>query len=519
MKIKKAVAMLCPLALLITSACSGEAFKSKSVNSTPVEQVVYTKKADYVRKNETVYANLSASGELLAVSVTDWLHTDETQVYVDDASDLKNIVNLKSDAMPALPISGGNSLRWYMDTSDIYYSGTTTKSLPLDIKLTYYLNGSEISPQELKGKSGKVRVQADMTNKVETSATVSGKKVKMYLPLAVIGVAVLDEARFSAVTVENGLAIGDASKEIAVTVCFPGMRESLNLEDMGLATFGNYNIADNCAFSADAVDFALGNMYYLIIPLCAMNYGTAVPNSMGELRDDLDRISKIIDAVSDADFTKVMDALAKSPNAINSLESIASDAASLYSSNKELMQLLAKYMTPSNIEAFEGLIGEADASNARKALELLSDPAVAQFLQSLPGLTADMQNVMPVIEELNRDMQDEKIQAQLDNMPQTLKTLGGLIGALEENRALLEALSDTVNSGTLDTLGQVLGQMDGTDFRGDIIKYDKVVENSDALLARLEVWINQGVEYRVFTLAKPEMQTNLLFIYQTKSII
>ena len=214
-----------------------------------------------------------------------------------------------------------------------------------------------------------------------------------------------------------------------------------------------------------------------------------------------------------------MDALAKSPNAINSLESIASDAASLYSSNKELMQLLAKYMTPSNIEAFEGLIGEADASNARKALELLSDPAVAQFLQSLPGLTADMQNVMPVIEELNRDMQDEKIQAQLDNMPQTLKTLGGLIGALEENRALLEALSDTVNSGTLDTLGQVLGQMDGTDFRGDIIKYDKVVENSDALLARLEVWINQGVEYRVFTLAKPEMQTNLLFIYQTKSII
>lgn len=516
--VKKAAALLCPLALVITSACSATAQKSDEKIATPAAQTVYTQKASYVRKNETVYANLSASGDVLAVTVTDWLHTNETQVYVDDASDLDDIVNLKTDSMPALPISGGDSLRWYMDTSDIYYSGKTSKKLPVDIRLTYYLNGAEISPEMLAGRSGSVRVEAKMTNTVETSAFVGGGRVKMFLPLAVIGVAVLDETRFSAVTVENGLAVGDASREIAVTVCFPGMKESLNLSEAGLASFGNYNISDSCAFNADAVDFALGNMYYLIIPLCAMNFGSAVPNSMGKLRDDLERLGKIIDAVSSADFTAVTNALAANPGAVAALEEIAADCVSVYSSNKELMALLAKYMTPANIEAFQGILSEAEKANAREALELLRDPAVAQFIASLPGLMEGAQNILPILEEFERDLQDEKIKRQLDNMPQTLQSLGKLLSALDENRALLDALSKAMNSGTFDALEQVLGELDGADLSGDIIKYDKVIENSDALLERLEAWITAGTEYRIFTLAKPDMQTNLLFIYQTKSI-
>ncbi len=56
-------------------------------------------------------------------------------------------------------------MTWNTDGEDIYYQGTTDQDLPVSVKLTYYLDGKEIKPADLKGKSGHLKIQVDYTNK------------------------------------------------------------------------------------------------------------------------------------------------------------------------------------------------------------------------------------------------------------------------------------------------------------------------------------------------------------------
>ena len=44
---------------------------------------------------------------------------------------------------------------------DISYEGTSNQQLPVTTKVTYYLDGKEIKPEDLAGKSGKVKIRFD----------------------------------------------------------------------------------------------------------------------------------------------------------------------------------------------------------------------------------------------------------------------------------------------------------------------------------------------------------------------
>lgn len=521
MKTERAVSvLLCITMLLSLAACSGSkgddtATTAADGQSAPGVQTVYAKKATAARKNETVYVNLDSSGKLLFTTVTDWIHTPEAQVYVDDVSDLEGITNLKSNTSPVKTEQG---LRWYMDSTDLYYSGTTKRTPPVDFTITYYLDGKKIAPADIAGKSGRVRVETSMKNNVKTKAMLGGKHVQMYLPVAVVGVAVLDEARFSGVTVENGLAVGDASKEIAVNVCFPGMRESLGLDEMKLTSFAGYSIADTCAFNAQAVDFEIGNMYYVVIPLCALNTGMAMPDSVQDIKKDIDLLTKIINAVSAVDFTSVMDALAANPNSVKSLESMVTTAASLYTSNRELLRVLSKYLTDENVAALSKLLADADDAQVLEAIKLLQNPILQAFIKGLPELMDDLNVLLPSLEAMQKDMQTPEIQASLDKMPQTLDSLAELLKGLDENRALVEALSKVLSEGKASAIDEILQELTKTDFEGSAEKYDGVIEHSDELLVNIKAWVEAGSGYKVFTKAAQDMQTNLMFIYQTRSV-
>ena len=62
--------------------------------------------------------------------------------------------------------------------NDIYYQGNITKELPVDMKITYTLDGKTVSPEELAGQSGQVTIRFDYTNrqkeKVETNGICIG---------------------------------------------------------------------------------------------------------------------------------------------------------------------------------------------------------------------------------------------------------------------------------------------------------------------------------------------------------
>ena len=75
-----------------------------------------------VQKEETVYVNTTAAGDVTDVTVSDWLKNsgDSSESEIKDTSDLTDIKNVKGDETFT---QDGDNLTWSTDGKDIYYQG------------------------------------------------------------------------------------------------------------------------------------------------------------------------------------------------------------------------------------------------------------------------------------------------------------------------------------------------------------------------------------------------------------
>ena len=181
-----------------------------------------------VTKDETVYVNASADGKASDITVSDHL-SGSTDGKIKDASTLKDIQNVKGDET----FSGtGDSMTWDGAGTDIYYQGTSSEDLPVSVKMTYYLDGKEIAPEDLAGKSGKVKIKVEYTNNSKKTVTVNGKEKEVTSPFVMMTGMILPTDHFANVTVDNGKVLGDGSRNVVVGFGLPGLADSLDLEGM-----------------------------------------------------------------------------------------------------------------------------------------------------------------------------------------------------------------------------------------------------------------------------------------------
>lgn len=157
---------------------------SVMMGAVPVFAAGTSSDADAVYKEETVYVNADATGTIDEVTVSNWLkNSGSVSGSLTDASTLKDIKNVKGDETFK---ASGDTLTWNTDGEDIYYQGTTDQNLPVSVKLTYYLDGKEIKPADLKGKSGHLKIQVDYTNKEKKTVSVDGKQEEVYTPFVMM---------------------------------------------------------------------------------------------------------------------------------------------------------------------------------------------------------------------------------------------------------------------------------------------------------------------------------------------
>lgn len=137
---------------------------------TLAENVNMTEKD--VDKDETVYVFAKANGDVDNILVNETLKNRDKSDKIEDTTDLKDIVNVKGDETFT---QNGNKITWDAAGNEISYQGTTDKELPVSVKATYYLDGNEISPEDLAGKSGKVKIRLDYTSNETVTKEVNGK--------------------------------------------------------------------------------------------------------------------------------------------------------------------------------------------------------------------------------------------------------------------------------------------------------------------------------------------------------
>lgn len=517
MKAKRIIALLLAAMMLLCTACSGKGDDTTTTNDGQDEyiQPSYDTAAGSVTKTETVYVNLKANGDVSKVSVSDWLHTDKSEVYVDDMSDLENITNVKSKVTP---VTDGEKLRWNMPDTDLYYSGTTDRELPISVQLKYYLDGQEIKPEDLAGKSGEVKIDIKMINNASKDGFVNGKKHKVYLPMLVVGGMILPEGTFSGVTVKNGQSIGDGSKEIVVFTGMPGFSESLGFSEKDLGDLGGLVIGSEASVTATVENFSLGNLYFAALPIASLNLDIAAPETVEDLKSTLAALKTFQNALNKIDPDKLLYSMITDKDKVTTLMNTLTKTIEVYKKNQNLVKMLGKYATPENAEAIKTLLESLNDPDVQNALKILADPTVQKLFNKLPGIMESFEAVSPLLNEMQADLAKPEVKAELDNLPETMKTLSEISDTLNANSKEINAIVALLSDDGTDMVNTLLESIDLDDFKGLGDKYGGLVSDGDVLVALAQEWLNYGKDYGLFTKSAEGMKTSLAFILTTESI-
>ena len=231
---------------------------SKIVSGTLLCSMVgYTLPVFAYTKDETVYSKLDASGNNYKTIVSTHIENTENEELIKDLSDLLNVKNTSGDETFT---QDGSTFTWNANKNDIYYQGESQKDLPIECKVKYELDGKELSANEIAGKSGKVKITLQYTNKEERSVTVNGKKVKMYVPFVVVAGTIVKNENNQNITISNGKVINDGTKTTVIGMAMPGLQESLGV------SANEVEIPSNIEITMDATDFETNGIFSYVTP-------------------------------------------------------------------------------------------------------------------------------------------------------------------------------------------------------------------------------------------------------------
>lgn len=238
-------------------------------------------------KEQTVYVNADENGNSQDVIVSNWLKNQGNEQELTDKTNLTDIQNVKGDETFEQKSDG--TIVWNTDGGDIYYQGKTQEELPVSVKLTYYLDGKEISAKDLAGKSGKLKIRIDYENKSKEVKEIQGKQEEICTPFMMMTAMILPAETFSNVEITNGQIISDGNNDIAVGVGFPGLAESLKLQDV--EELKDVDFPDYAELTADVKDFSLAMTATVATTGLLDDLDLANVNSTEDLKEQMETLA------------------------------------------------------------------------------------------------------------------------------------------------------------------------------------------------------------------------------------
>lgn len=399
-------------------------------------------------KEETVYVTADASGNVTKVIVSDWLKNAGREASLSDVSDLKDIENVKGDETFT---QDGNRLTWQTAGADIYYQGTTDKALPVSMDIRYELDGKQISPADLVGKSGTL------------SMTVSYTAAD--LPFTMITAMMLPVEHFQNVALDNGKIISDAKTDIAVGLAFPGLQDRLDLDSEDLEFPTSFTL------TADVTDFQMGPT--MTIATCGLLNDMDLDDfeGMDDLKDALNDLSdastELVDGTGDlkegvdklqsktGEFKDGVNTLNDGLNQLQDGAGTLKDGVNQYTDGADTLALgVNQYVDGANTLA-SGASQYVDGTNRLAG-------GVTQYVEGATALSTGVKqyvegskSVAEGIDQLNQALSGLNISEEDLNTLNALVTLAG--GLDDDTLNQLRGMSGSIN-GRIDQYNEQLQQ-------------------------------------------------------------
>lgn len=276
-----------------------------------------------ISKDETVYILANAEGSVQKIIVSDCLKNSLSGNSINDKSELTDIKTVKGDE--SYSVNNGSTV-WDSEGNDIYYQGSIDKELPVDLSVSYTLDGQPISADKIAGKSGKVTIRFDYDNKQSEKVMVDGTEENVYVPFTMVTGMILNGDTFKNVEVTNGKLINDGNNIVVIGLALPGLQENLGIDT------DKIEIPDYVEITSDVTDFEMGMTVTMATNELFNNIDTDNLDSIDDLKDSLKELSDGMDKLmngSDALYDGLSTLSEKSDELATGVKTLSDGATSL----------------------------------------------------------------------------------------------------------------------------------------------------------------------------------------------
>lgn len=413
-------------------------------------------------RSETVYVTATASGEVSSVLSSVYIVNPDGREQLTDVSNLTDVHNILANETPK---RNGDAWVFEADGEDVCYQGVSEGQLPFAMAVTYELDGETLTPEEIAGKSGHVRVTVTYTNELRNTVELGEETLSLYTPLNIVTIIALSDD-FSSVQCTNAHLLSDAGSLSVFGITFPGMAENLD-------TDATDELSNSLSFEADVTSFELDSIMAVAMPDI---FEDSDLSRLDELQSLVDGVDELEDSGNQLAYgaSKLSSGLSTFADGVSefagSMQDLADQAASMGSMASGMESSLSGTVgqAASSIQGALTAIGQVQAGSA----DAVADQVVAamggelsaeQEAQLRSAITAAWnQQVGQMSSQLG------EVSGQLTQLLGSLSTLqgvlGSLLGGVQELSSGLQALPagmQSLNDGLTELVSGARGLSSG----------------------------------------------------------
>ena len=412
------------------------------------------------QKEETVHVSADATGKPDEISVEATLENPTESEQIRDMTNLSDVENKQGDELYAFgdnltDPSGARVIYWENLGEDVTYEGKSEKPLPVQVNISYYLDGNSISPEDLAGKSGQVRICFDYKNQETKEISIDGKSISVSVPFAAISMVSFPKDHFKNISVENGKIMTIGEQQMIVGYAFPGLKSSLKLKD--LEATKEIDIPDHVEVTADVTDFSLDYTATVItngllsdVDLSEFDDAKDLADGMNELLDASGKLTDGMQELSDGSrtFAGYLDAYTEGVTALDDgLEELSKGSSQMDSSITEAAKELKNKLDEwdAAVEKMQTAFAGTDADGLQNQLVQESgklQQALASAQQALSQIDWEAYDATGMTDQAK----ETAVKAATEAV--TAMELEGLTE--EEKSAVTEAAADAIRNAEYD---------------------------------------------------------------------
>lgn len=243
------------------------------------------------------------------------------------------------------------------------------EALPYEFKITYFLDGNEISAKELAGKSGHIKIAFDYSS--------TAKKNGSFIPFLALTTLTLNQNNFSNLKLQNAKVLEEKSGNYIIAgYSITGLNENL----------GTDILPNSFVLEADTTNFKLENTYTIFTNELIADFDTSKLNDLENLTNSIYQLSDGLDKI-----------IAGANTLVDGIKSANEGAAKL----ADGLQNLDKEGTPKLRSGAEGII-TGILNNLNESLGRLAEQGII-----VPTITSN--NYSPILTQVITTITNEKL--------------------------------------------------------------------------------------------------------------